>query len=102
MHQTEKGADGNAQLQILPHVVDQLDALEAVVVLSRGIAAIVLEHAADLDFGAVLIRAGDEAGVRADSGGMRVAVCCGRCGIGAWARRHGPFFFWSFFAGGMF
>jgi hypothetical protein len=54
---------------MLPHGVYELNALQAVIILSRGIAAIVLEHAPDLELGRVLVRAGDVAGVRPNSRG---------------------------------
>lgn len=54
---------------MLPHGVYELNALQAVIILSRGIAAIVLEHAPYLELGGVLVRAGDVARVRPNSRG---------------------------------
>lgn len=58
----------DAQIQMLPDGVDELDTLQAVVILSRGVAAILLEHAPYLELRGVLIRAGDVARMRPDSG----------------------------------
>lgn len=49
---------------MLPHGVYKLNALQAVIILSRWIAAIFLEHAPYLELGGVLVGAGDVAGVR--------------------------------------
>lgn len=49
---------------MLPHGVDELNALQAVIILSRGVAAIVLEHAPYLELGRVLVRTGDVAWMR--------------------------------------
>jgi hypothetical protein len=54
----------HAQVQMLSDGVDELDTLQAVVILSRGIAAVLLEHAPYLELGGILVRAGDVAGVR--------------------------------------
>jgi hypothetical protein len=62
--------DANAQIQMLPHGVYELDALQAVVILSRRVAAVLPEHAPYLKLRGVLVRAGDVAGVRPD------ATCC--------------------------
>lgn len=73
------------QVEVPSDNVNQLDTLQAIVILPRGIAAVVPEHAPDPDFGAVLVGAGDEARVRADLG-CRVAIgscrrrsCVGVC-----------------------
>lgn len=63
----------HAQVQMLPHGVDQLNTLQAVIILSRGVAAIVLEHAPYLELGGVLVRAGDVAWMRPNSRG-RIAI----------------------------
>lgn len=58
-----------AQIQVLPHSVYELNALQAVIIFSRGIAAVFLEHAPYLELGGVLVRAGDVAGVRPNARG---------------------------------
>ncbi len=55
---------------MLAHVFNQLHALDAIVVLARRVAPVVPELTPDARLGAVLVRAGDVAGVRADFGGF--------------------------------
>lgn len=68
---------------MLPHILNQLHTLQAVVIFARGVAAVVAEHAPDARLGRVLVGAGDEARVRSDLGrrGGRVAgaAAVGRC-----------------------
>lgn len=54
----------HAQIQMLPHGVYELNALQAVIILSRGVTAIFLEHAPYLKLGGVLVRARDVAWMR--------------------------------------
>ncbi len=76
---TGGGGGAGSQLEVLSDVVDKLHALQAVVILPRGVAAVVLEHAPDLDLGAVLVGARDEAGMGADARGRRRCRC--RAGV---------------------
>ena len=59
----------DVQVEVLADVVDELDALEAVVDLAGGIAAVCAEVATELGLGAELVGGGDLAGGGANPGG---------------------------------
>lgn len=84
------------QLQMLPHILNQLHTLQAVVIFARGVAAVVAEHAPDARLGRVLVGAGDEARVRpdfgrrgGDGGGGGTTTAVGRCRRRSSRMRHG-------------
>ena len=64
-----KGADG--QLELLAHIVEELDALQAVAGLARRVAAVVGQEPPDGGLGGVLVRGLDVARVGADLGRRR-------------------------------